>query len=250
MKNSKSNLFCGNSDIIFYDKNTAKRTNSKIKLFEIEISKYQDLVKDFINILTPSEISRAQNYYFEKDRNRFIICRALLKFVLKEQTGVDVTKIFIELDCNKKPYLPSHPHLFFNISHAGDYAVIAIDTHSIGVDIELLDRHLDIIEIMPHIFSIGEIGFVLNADDIKYAFYKFWTRKEAIVKAIGKGIDDNFLKIPSLDGFHLIDPELLGGINNLQVLSFDLGDQYIGAIACNYNKPDLKRLVIYPIPNI
>lgn len=243
-----SKLFCGNTNIVSYDSEKTSLKNSDIKLFKIKLSNYQGLIADFIKILIPTEISRAQSYYFEKDRNRFIICRALLKFILAEETGLDVFKIDIKTDRNKKPYLLSQPQLFFNMSHVGDYAVIALDKNNIGVDIELLDKHHNIIEMMPQVFSKREIDFVLNAVDKKYTFYKFWTRKEAIVKASGKGIDNDFLKIPSLDGFHFIKPSLLDGIQNLQVLSFDLDQHCIGAIAYEHKELYLKKLVFYPIP--
>ena len=51
------------------------------------------------------------------------------------------------------------------------------------------------------------------------------------MKALGKGIDEDFKYIPCLDGEHNLDFSLIKNSQNWQVRSFDLEDDYLGAIA-------------------
>src|SRR5690606_2936693 len=111
---------------------------------------------------------------------------------------------------NKKPYLTSHPSIFFNVSHAGDYALIAIAKYPIGIDVEFINKNFDYKEILPNIFNKIEIDEINLNQSNHHTFYKYWTRKEAIVKAIGKGIDNDIIKIPVTDGVHSVPSTLMG----------------------------------------
>jgi 4'-phosphopantetheinyl transferase len=167
---------------------------------------------------------------------------------LAKQTGLDVNEIVLDTYSNKKPCLPSHPSVFFNVTHAGDYAVIAIAKEPVGVDIEYVNKDFDYNEILSGIFNKSEINEVFNSKDKQRAFYKLWTRKEAIVKATGKGIDDHFPEIVSLDGYHYMCPELLSNIELMKVFSFELNEDYIGAVACSGLNEYVGKLLFNSIP--
>lgn len=222
--------------------------NNDIKLYKIELNKFQEITNTLTSYLTPPEHNRANRYHFIKDKNRFIICRTILKFILAEQTGLEVDKITIAKDHNKKPYLSSNPSLFFNVTHAANYAIIATANSSIGVDIEYINKDFDYKEILPSIFNDHEINEIVSNDDKHHTFYQLWTRKEAIVKATGKGIDDNIKNIVSLDGHHYVPKGLLSNIKTMKVFSFELNESYIGAIAFSDITKDINELLFYPIP--
>lgn len=222
-------MYCGTSEIRSQSDEIEDR--NAIKLYKIELLKYRELVPILISVLSESELNRANGYYFEKDKNRFIICRALLKFFLAKHVGLDIDKINLEVDSNKKPYLPNHSSVFFNISHAGDYGLIAIAKYPVGVDIEYINKEFNYKEILQNVFNKNEIESIENSNDKQQTFYKFWTRKEAIVKAIGKGIDEGFSEISVMDGFHSIESSIVSNFKNINVFSFDLNDNYVGALA-------------------
>lgn len=238
-----SHLFCGTLEV--QDADLIKEDNQGIKLYKIELLEYQELVSDLISMLSSSERDRANRYHFTKDKHRFVICRALLKFILAEHMDLEIDKIIIDIDANKKPYLAAYPSVFFNISHAGDYALIAIAKSPVGVDIEYMNKSFDYEEILPHVFSKTEIDKTNNRH---FTFYKFWTRKEAIVKAIGKGINDDLPKIPVTDGFHSVPLSLVGDFKKITVLSFNLDDNYIGALAFLEDIPTIEDIGFYPVP--
>lgn len=243
-----SSLFCETLVISTQDNYQKKQENLDVKLYEIELLKFYNLVSGTKDFLSDSERDQANRYHFIKDKNRFIICRTLLKFLLAEHTGLTIDKIIISNDSNKKPFLAFHPSIFFNVTHAGDYAIIAIAKSPVGVDIEHINKEFDYKEILPTVFNQVEINEIANSNDKHLAFYTFWTRKEAIVKATGKGIEDTITQIPATNGLHSVPSTLLSGFNNINVFSFNINPDYIGAIAVTKNVNNPNQIQFYPIP--
>ncbi len=245
-----SRLFCENIDTPLEDANYTVTNTSKIKLYKIKLPDYFHLVERFKIYLNEIELNRSQKYHFDKDRNRFIICRALLKISLADHVGISVDKIVIAIDAHKKPYLPSHPNVFFNVSHTHKYALIAIGKTLVGVDIEKIDWDYDYSEAVTTVFNSTDRHKLGLAIDKKHTFFKYWTRKEAIVKATGKGIGDNFKQIPASDGMHTLPPELLSNVQNLSVLSFDIDKEYLASVAIEGVASDFKTLHFSKLPLI
>jgi 4'-phosphopantetheinyl transferase len=242
-----SQLFCGMLETATSDLNRKKEDDFLIEIYKIKLSNYQELASSTLTVLSDSERSRAKRYHFVKDKNRFIICRTLLKFLLAEHIGLEVDKVLIDLDSNKKPYLSSHSSVFFNVSHSGDYAVIAIAKCPVGVDVEYVNKDFDYEEILPTIFNELEMDEIRLNKEKHLTFYKFWTRKEAIVKAIGKGIDNDILNIPVTDGFHSVPSTLMGNHDNFNVFSFKLNNDYMCALG--YSKDvHFERISFSPLP--
>lgn len=248
IKNSESLVFCETYEVIDSKKIPIRDIHSDIKLFKIELSKYFNIVDYLINFLTSNEIDRAQRYRHTKDRNRFIICRSLLKYLLAKETNLEISKIQFKKTENKKPYFPLDTSLFFNISHAGNYAIIAIGPCELGVDIEFVDKDFNFHEILGSVYNESEINIINNFDNKRYSFYKFWTRKEAIVKAIGKGIDDDLKNIPVTDGFHSVPSTLIYGFKKINVFSFNINNDYVGALALTEDATNFDKIVFQPLP--
>ena len=253
MKNMlKSNLFISSIYCDDHKSSTFKEyslSTGDVIIYTLHLPEYSNLTKDLVHFLNPEERSRSERYYKEKDRNQFIICRAILKFILAAYTKLEAKSIHFDYHFNKKPYLSSHPWLCFNISHSEDFAVIAISLNKIGVDIEYLSKDFTFTDLLPDIFDNNEVLAIQNAENKKHTFYTLWTRKEALVKGFGKGIDDDFKNIPSLDGDHMIDSKLVKNTENWQVCSFELDDYYLGAIAFEGLATISKNLVLYSMPN-
>lgn len=244
-----SQVICCTLETLTQESKLIKDNDPGLKLYKIELLKYQESVAVLKNLLSSSERDRASRYHFVKDEHRFIICRSLLKVLLAEYIGLHVDTIFLDIDSNKKPYISSHPSVYFNVSHSGNYALIAIAKSPIGIDIEYVNKSFDFTEILPNVFSQTEINYINNSNNKRYLFYQFWTRKEAIVKAIGKGIDDELFKIPVTDGSHLISPSIISEIKNINVFSFNLNDDYVGALALTQKITDFSNIVFSPIPS-
>jgi 4'-phosphopantetheinyl transferase len=220
-----------------------------VLIYTLHLPDYFDLTKDLIRFLNLEERNRSERFFKEKDRNRFVICRSILKIVLAAHSNLDVSTINIDYDFNKKPYLASHPELQFNISHSENLAVIAISQNKVGIDIEYRNKDFEFNNLLADIFNTNEILDIQNAANKEYAFYSLWTRKEAFVKALGKGIDDDFKNIPCLNGDHSIDSALLKTAEKWEVYGFDLTEHYLGAIAFESSPTISKNLVWHTIPN-
>lgn len=226
-----SNLFCGTIQALDQDASQKEKSDSEINLYKIDLLKLQESIPDLTRVLSASEFQRANRYHFIKDKNRFIICRALLKILLSEYIGLDISQIIIAVNANKKPYLPTHPHTYFNISHSVDYALIAIAKYPVGIDIEYINKEFNYKDILPTVFQQQEIDDIERSSNVFNNFYKLWTRKEAILKAIGKGINDDISKIPVTDGAHSVISSLVGDYKKITILSLNINDNYIGALA-------------------
>lgn len=249
---TKSKLFISSVNLkcasLIPSKDYSLNTNDII-IYVVYLPDFIDLKPELATFCNSKEKSRAKRYHKEIDSSRFLITRSILKIIVAAYTQLSVKEISLDYQFNKKPYLASHPWLNFNISHSEDYAVIAISRIKIGIDIEYMSEDQDYTNLLIDVFNKKEILNIENATDKKNAFYTSWTRKEAFVKALGKGIDDDFKYIPCLDGQHRIDTNLLKNEKNWQVYSFDLAEHYSAAICFEGLPKDTTSLKMYNVPN-
>lgn len=129
--------------------------------------------------LSDDEIARAKRFRFEEDRVRWTRARSSLRLILSMYVGDDPFRIAFEYGPHGKPALPPISDTQFNLSHAGDWAMIAI-TRSVpvGVDIERIRPNLDM---APLLERLGETSLPSGVQEL----YHVWTRREARVKAAG-----------------------------------------------------------------
>ena len=220
-----------------------------ILIYSIYLPDFIALSSDLSVFLNSPELKKANRFYKEIDRTRFIIYRSILKLLLGAYTKLHVKNIYLDYDFNKKPYLASHPWLHFNITHSEDFAAIAVSRKKVGIDIEHLSEDFKYTNLLPDIFDDNERETIQNSTNKKNTFYTLWTRKEAFVKALGKGIDEDFKYIPCLDGQHKTNFDLLKNTQNWQVYSLNFAENYVGAIAFEGLPTISKNLVMYIVPN-
>ncbi|NLA69747.1 MAG: 4'-phosphopantetheinyl transferase superfamily protein [Clostridiales bacterium] len=104
-------------------------------------------------------------------------------------SGADFLKR-LKTEAKGKPFIPGWKH--FSISHSNDTWAILIDDEVCGMDIQY-PRNCKMKEIMQKYYNEEEKAFVL--EDGEEAFWEIWTRREAVIKAIGENV---FAKIPSV----------------------------------------------------
>jgi 4'-phosphopantetheinyl transferase len=189
--------------------------------------------------LCKDEIEKLLRFHQQKDRQRFITSHGVLRFLLGKYLKLSPDKIQFVTDQNKKPLLNANDDLHFNIAHSGDWILIAISDSAIGIDLEKIDKDFSYYEILSLNFSKEEIEFINNSDQPKNNFYLLWTRKEALMKATAKGIDDKLIFISTLDGLHEIDDQIIGSKNAWNINSFQINENYVGSISFN---PLIKRI--------
>jgi 4'-phosphopantetheinyl transferase len=158
-------------------------------------------------LLNDAERSKAFRYYQQTDQQRYVLQHGLLRLLLGWYLNTPAADVAFSFNPNKKPYLAnSSKACYFNISHSGPEMLIAIGDKELGVDIERINYDFKFQDITSQYFSAVEAAFINPAPDPTSAFFLLWTRKEALLKACGAGIDDNLPQMPALDGLHKLSP--------------------------------------------
>jgi 4'-phosphopantetheinyl transferase len=143
-------------------------------------------------LLNDDEQALAKRFHFEPDRNRFILGRHALRLILSKYLCVDSLDISISSSGSKKPFI-FYPaaDIFFNISHSGEWILAAVAKNELGVDIEYLNKDFEFNDLLDQHFCEEERKYIQSQSDALMAFYYLWTRKEALLKAWGKGLPAN-----------------------------------------------------------
>ncbi len=139
-------------------------------------------------LVSSAELARASRFFFERDRRRFLNCRAALREILSVYTGRAPERIEFRVNSFGKP---STSHVFFNLSHSHDFAMIAVSrTREVGIDVEKIDEKFMRDNIPQRFFPPNEVRKLqaMPFPTRTQAFFNCWTRKEAYVKARGLGL--------------------------------------------------------------
>ena len=144
--------------------------------------------------LSPDESRRADQLVDPNQRKRFIAGRGFLRETLGTYLQLPPGEIRLETGAHGKPRLADSrcnaPFLHFNVSHSGPLILLAIAVdHEIGIDVEQITTDAPINDMARLAFSLREqkeLSVLHGIDQLK-AFYRCWTRKEAFLKATGKG---------------------------------------------------------------
>jgi 4'-phosphopantetheinyl transferase len=142
--------------------------------------------------LTHDERERAVRFYFDRDRTAFIAARGALRTLIGVYLGVRPADLVFGYQDKGKPYLDTPPSdLRFNVSHSGDYALLAFMRGcELGVDIEQRRPLSDLLALAKASFSGPEYATLCGLSPAHHteAFFACWSRKEAFIKTTGEGV--------------------------------------------------------------
>lgn len=139
-------------------------------------------------ILSADEQARANRFHFARDRNRYVVARAVLRLVYGRYQSIPPSQIQFTYTEYGKPTLPG---LQFNVSHSDGLAMMAFCRETeVGIDVEKRKPMADGEKIAERFFSDAEVAVFksLPPEQRTEAFFNCWTRKEAYIKAIGEGL--------------------------------------------------------------
>jgi 4'-phosphopantetheinyl transferase len=143
-----------------------------------------------IRLLSEDELARAARQASAQLRGQFIVGRARLRQILARYLAMPPEALRFSYGRHGKPLLSQHrPALSFNLSHSGDLAALAVSRcGAIGIDVEQL-RPVGT-DISLRFFTESEKAILARLSGQRWleAFYRCWTRKEALLKAIGTGL--------------------------------------------------------------
>jgi len=150
------------------------------------------------DVLSAEEVDQCARFVHPADRARCRASRASLRVVLAKYLGKDPGALSIVPGTSGKPRLSgADSSIEFNISHAGDLALIAVSRGlRVGIDVELVREMSDIDAILDSFFSAQETAWLRSREDDERtrAFFLLWTRREAAAKALGTGLFDCFAR--------------------------------------------------------
>lgn len=160
-----------------------------------------------------------------QDAQLSLLGRLLLENGLQGQGLTGEIKLNVQYTPYNKPYL-SDKNIKFNISHSGDFVACVITQYQeIGIDIEILE---DVeIENFKDQMTNKEWENIFYSKDIKRSFFNYWTQKEAILKAQGKG-----LSIP-LKSFEVQQNKAVLDSTTFYLAEIVLQENYVCHIASN-----------------
>lgn len=143
------------------------------------------------SLLSAEEHARADRFHRDSDRTRFILAHAGLRTILGHALDRSPESLTFAAGSHGKPHLADgQADLRFNLSHSGDYALVAYAYgRDVGVDIEQ-ERPIEALALARAHFSQAECEALERTEPSRRipAFFRIWTRKESFVKAHGTGL--------------------------------------------------------------
>jgi len=158
------------------------------------LNRPQTQLNQFWQHLAEDEQARANRFYFDHDREHYIVARGLLRQLLGSYLQRPAHEVAFVYGDHGKPELVEEQAasgIRFNISHAQGVALLAFSRHrEVGVDIEQVRPLDDGEQIAERFFSKNEVAVftAVPAEQKPQAFFNCWTRKEAFIKVIGEGL--------------------------------------------------------------
>lgn len=201
-------------------------------MWRIYIPDHIESVENEFNLLNKDEQIKSEMFIKEEDRIRFILSKIYLKKLLSNYLKIEPSQLEFKYSEQNKPILTNYPMINFNLSHSGQYIIIGFaNKWSVGVDIELMNTHLDLYSLINNCMSSPEVSVILNSEMPRQMFYKYWTRKEALLKGVGIGLTDRLKDINCNDGLNLVPIEFSGFASPWKVWSFEMENSYSVSIA-------------------
>jgi 4'-phosphopantetheinyl transferase len=197
-------------------------------------------------VLDVDEQTRAEKFSNDLLRKRYVVAHGRLRTVLAQLLNEAPEKIKIAIAEQGKPYLADSPELAFNLSHSANVMVIAIGWHcQIGVDLETCRPRAGLQGLVEKCFAKEEITHwnCLPKAQQTIEFYRFWTRKEALVKATGRGIVlglNQCVVNPENQHEFLRVPAVCGAASKWQVMDIALGQEKCCALVTDKGMGDVE----------
>ena len=169
------------------------------------------------------------------------LCAELAISACLKELGVDYSKAQIIFGENGKPYLKGE-EVFFNVSHSGDYVLCVASKNELGCDIQQ-KKNIDL-KIAKRFFFGSEYGDIKSQnedDDRQDRFFRYWTLKESVMKATGKGF-----RLP-LNAFEIVlkgnapQPVIIDGVT-LYLTEIDAPSGYRASLCTHSDEQQIKYI--------
>jgi 4'-phosphopantetheinyl transferase len=173
-----------------------------IAIFHVDLIPHQGREAEAREWLDGEERSRWERFQSPVAQRRYVLCRAALRAILCRQIDCPNESLAFEAAQHGKPFalVDGRPaSVSFNVSHSGNHGLIAVAPRGrLGVDVEERVPRRNLENLIEGVFSPEEKAELESLDGGQqlHAFFRFWTIKEALVKAHGKGLS---MKVAELE---------------------------------------------------
>ena len=168
--------------------------SDEVHVWRATLDQIPSQIQSFLHILAADEQARAERFYFERDREHFIVARGVLRAILGFYLNSAPECLSFCYSSHGKPALTGESDgdaIRFNLSHSHGVALYAVTRgREVGIDLERIRFDLEVEKIAERFFSRREVATLrtLPPEVQRQAFFLCWTRKEAYIKARGEGL--------------------------------------------------------------
>ncbi|WP_414582366.1 4'-phosphopantetheinyl transferase HetI [Scytonema sp. PCC 10023] len=166
----------------------------EVHVWRIDLDRPEAQLQHLAATLSSDEVCRAKRFYKEQHRQRFIAGRGILRTILGRYLGVEAQQLQFSYESSGKPVLAdtfADSKLSFNLTHSVGLALCAVSCDRlVGVDLEYIRPISDVLALAKRYFSPAEYAVMcgLPPNKMQEVFFRYWTCKEAYLKATGVGI--------------------------------------------------------------
>lgn len=210
---------------------------NEVQIWRLSLADPHAWQEELTDALSPDELERAARFHFERDRRRFMSTRATLRALLGKALSIPPVEIRFQYGAEGKPALhAAHgSDLQFNVAHSHEMALLALARGpALGVDVEYARELDDAPRIAQRFFSQQEVAALLAqpAAQRHALFFRIWSRKEAFIKATGKGLSQplSAFNVVTLSGEPLTYVELEGVVTSWRLWDLPVGREYGAAL--------------------
>ena len=229
--------------------------DDEVQLWRIELEDATGLLDRYASLLNAAEQTRASRRIGQV-RDHFTIGRACLRLLLANALAIEARDLDITNGLHGKPGIEATGQLSvsFNLAHSKDTVLIAIRRHGeLGVDVEHVDNLTDLMDVARANFTENESNLLAAIADPQTrlrTFYTYWTRKEAVGKADGRGLllpmDSFDVSFETMDS-HPIQVSTPGIGDRLYFISdLNMGDKAAAALALEPSEVPISKF-IFPL---
>lgn len=187
--------------------------------------------------LTADEKERAARFHFARDRRRYVAGRGTLRALLGAYLSLPAGEVRLQYGAQGKPALAAEhgSTLQFNVAHSHELALLAFTRgRALGVDVEYARPLPEMLSIASRFFSAQEVAALRATPEAaqRKSFFRIWSRKEAFIKATGKGLSQPLeaFNVMAADGRPLTTVELEGEKSCWRLWDLAAGEAYGAAL--------------------
>lgn len=219
-----------NSLLLLQEKERTLNNSNNVLIYVMDMNYFSDSIALLWQHLDYDEQEKAIRYYKPIDKERYIISRGVLRYLLGFFMKSTPKTIMFAYNKFGKPFVKNHS-IQFNLSHSKNLIIYAFNSkQSVGVDLEFCCKKIDSYSLSNILMTEKELHRFKRLNSIQdkvHLFYKLWTKKESIVKFMGHGLH---YPINRIETSELNTDNIILNNRELYCHSFTINSNFLGAI--------------------